>query len=72
MADTPHPSLAVVDLLVDSGRWPVGTIGTVIEADAELALVEISDERSHALDFLPLPHDVISSRPRRPTGRTAS
>lgn len=56
MTQARHPVLEVVELLVRSGRWPAGTVGTVVEADDELALVEISDDRGHALDFISLPH----------------
>src|SRR5581483_8377881 len=67
-----HNILDVVELLVDSGRWPAGTIGTVVEADERLALVEISDERGHALDFVSLPHDALATRPSHPVARIAS
>ena len=52
--------LDVVELAVDSGRWPAGTVGTVVEADPEQALVEISDDHGHALDFVSLPHAALS------------
>jgi hypothetical protein len=55
-----HSVLDVVELLVDSGRWPAGTIGTVVEADAQKALVEISDDRGHALDYIAVPHDALA------------
>jgi hypothetical protein len=35
MASTPHGILDVVELRVDSGRWPAGTLGTVVEADGD-------------------------------------
>ncbi len=54
--------LDVVELKVDSGRWSAGTIGTVVEADADKALVEISDDRGHGLDFVSLPHDALATR----------
>lgn len=48
-----HSVLDVVELTVDSGRWPTGTIGTIVEADRTIveadpqrALVEISDDRA--------------------------
>jgi len=72
MADKRHAILDVVELLVDSGRWPAGTVGTVVEADAELALVEISDDRGHALDFISLPHHALAPRPGHTTERVAS
>ncbi len=64
MSAQPLKILDVVELRVESGRWPAGTIGTVVEADASQALVEISDDRGHALDFISLPHDALTSRPR--------
>jgi hypothetical protein len=72
MADTRHEILDVVEPLVDSGRWPAGTIGTVVEADDQLALVEISDDRGHALDFISVPHRALAARPGRTTERVAS
>jgi len=72
MADTRHAILDVVELLVDSGRWPAGTIGTVVEADDELALVEISDDRGHALDFISLPHHALATIPGQSSERVAS
>ena len=72
MADTRHAVLDVVEFLVDSGRWPAGTLGTVVEANVELALVEISDDRGHALDFVSVPHHTLASRPSQTTDRVAS
>ena len=63
MAAIAHQILDVVELKVDSGRWPAGTIGTVVETDAEQALVEISDDRGHGLDFVSLPHDALAAHP---------
>ena len=60
MARTQHAPLDVVELLVNSGRWPAGTIGTIVEADADKALIEISDDRGHALDFITVPQDALS------------
>jgi hypothetical protein len=68
----PHAVLDVVELLVESGRWPAGTVGTVVEADAGRALVEISDDRGHALDFISVPQDALASRPTEPSQRVAS
>jgi hypothetical protein len=48
--------LEVVELRVDSGRWPAGTIGTVVEALDQGAIVEIADDRGHTLDMLSLPY----------------
>lgn len=61
MDKTRHAVLDVVELLSASGRWPVGTVGTVVDADDERALVEISDDRGHALDFVALPQDALKS-----------
>jgi hypothetical protein len=72
MPDLPHAVLDVLELLVESGRWPAGTIGTVVEADAERALIEISDDRGHALDFISVPQDASASRPTKPSQRVAS
>lgn len=60
MPPTQHAVLDVVALLTDSGRWPAGTVGTVIETDAERALVEISDGRGHGLDFVSMPHAALA------------
>lgn len=56
-----HTELEVVELLSQSGRWPVGTVGTVIEASDTSALIEIADDRGHAIDFVSLPHDELAS-----------
>jgi hypothetical protein len=61
MTTAPHQTLDVVELKVASGRWPAGTIGTVVETDADTALVEISDDRGHGLDFVSLPHDALAT-----------
>ena len=59
MATSRHSVLDVVELLTESGRWPAGTVGTVIEADDAAALVEVDDDRGHALDFVSVPHDAL-------------
>ena len=52
--------LDVVGLLIASGRWEPGTVGTVIEAFDDGALVEISaDEDGRTLDLLSVPYDAI-------------
>jgi hypothetical protein len=61
LASERHSVLDVVELITESGRWPVGTVGTVVEADDRTALVEIADDRGHALDFVSLPHDALAS-----------
>jgi hypothetical protein len=72
MAHTKHAILDVVELRADSGRWPAGTVGTVVEADAERALIEISDDRGHALDFISVPQDALAARPSDARQRAAS
>lgn len=64
MAKAHHAVLDVVELSVDSGRWQAGTIGTVVEADSKRALVEISDDRGHALDFISVPQDALVAWPK--------
>jgi hypothetical protein len=61
MASERHGVLDVVELITECGRWPAGTVGTVVEADDDSALVEISDDRGHAMDFVSLPHDALAS-----------
>ena len=53
--DDPTHELDVVELIAASGRWPAGTVGTVVERRDDLLLVEIDDERGHSLDFVELP-----------------
>jgi hypothetical protein len=72
MAQTRHEVLDVVELLADSGRWRAGTVGTVVEADDKLALIEVSDDRGHALDFISVPHDALVLKPDQATARAAS
>lgn len=76
MSEPRHSVLDVVELLVDSGRWPAGTVGTVVEADSERVLIEISDDRGHGLDFVALPHDAVAaagaSTSAAPSRRAAS
>jgi len=60
-----HAILEVVEFLTASGRWPAGTTGTVVEADDRRALVEITDDRGHASDFVSLPHDQPESAENR-------
>jgi hypothetical protein len=49
MAQLRHSSLDVVECLTESGRWPAGTTGTAVEVDHKHVLVEIIDERGHAV-----------------------
>jgi hypothetical protein len=55
-----HDVFDVVEMLTDSGRWPAGTVGTVVEADDAVVLVEVDDDRGHAMDFVSLPHDALA------------
>lgn len=71
MTEPRHAVLGVVELLTASGRWPAGTTGTVVEADDQRALVEITDDRGHASDFVSLPHDRLASIEHR-SARAAS
>lgn len=72
MAHTTHAILDLVELRADSGRWPAGTVGTVVEADTERALIEISDDRGHALDFISVPQDALAPGPTQASQRAAS
>lgn len=72
MPHTKHATLDVVELRADSGRWPAGTVGTVVEADAERALIEISDDRGHALDFISVPQDALAPGTTKASQRAAS
>jgi hypothetical protein len=51
---TMHP-LDVVELRAESGRWPAGTTGTILEVRDDTTLVEIADDRGHMLDLLTVP-----------------
>ena len=51
--------LDVVELMVGVGRWPAGTIATVVEIFPAAVLVEIADARGHSKDFVTLPHTVF-------------
>ena len=57
MDDKLH-TLDVVELTAASGRWPAGTVGTVVEMHDRTLLVEVDDDRGHSLDFLEVPADV--------------
>ena len=59
-ANRQHAVLDVVALLAESGRWPAGTLGTVVETDDERVLVEIDDDRGHGLDLISLPHAAVA------------
>jgi chemotaxis protein histidine kinase CheA len=72
MADLRHHLLDIVELRADSGRWPAGTVGTVVEADEDKVLVEISDDRGHGLDLIALPHDAVVAKSATTGDRLAS
>jgi hypothetical protein len=57
MDDRLH-TLDVVELTAGSGRWPAGTVGTVVEMHDRTLLVEVDDERGHALDYVEIPLDL--------------
>lgn len=71
MGSVRHDMHEVVELLAASGRWPAGTVGTVVEVDDTNALVEVDDDRGHAADFISVPHDVLIAASER-TSRAAS
>jgi hypothetical protein len=51
--------LDVVELMVATGSWAAGTVGTIVEATDASVLVEISDEDGRTLDLVSLPHDAV-------------
>jgi hypothetical protein len=53
--DETSRTLAVVELTVESGPWPAGTVGTVVDRHDDVLLVEVDDERGHALDYVEVP-----------------
>lgn len=67
MVAVTHRVLDLVELRVDAGPWPAGTVGTVVEAVAACAFVEVCDDRGHALDFIALPHDALAQRSGEPS-----
>jgi hypothetical protein len=60
MPTPPYSELHVVELLAESGRWPAGTVGTVLKATDAAALIEIADDRGHAIDFVSVPHAALA------------
>jgi len=51
--------LQVVEFCVPLGRWPVGTIGTIISIHHDGALIEISDDDGVTMDVLPVPFSAV-------------
>ena len=45
----------VVELLDAAGKWPAGTVGTVLDERGESKLVEIADRRGMTLDYVVVP-----------------
>jgi hypothetical protein len=45
----------VVELISPVGRWPAGTVGTVVSDYGDVKLVEVGDEADMALDYLSAP-----------------
>ena len=63
--------LDVIALRADSGRWPAGTEGTILELHDDAALVEISNASGHTEDLLTLPLDALRvtwTSPKRQLG----
>lgn len=56
-----HAEHEIVELLIDVGRWPAGTVGTVVDANDTTVLVEIADDRGHGLDFLSVPRTALAA-----------
>jgi hypothetical protein len=54
MATVEHAirEIDVVELLDSVGRWPAGTIGTVVHDLGEWKQIEISDDRGAMLDLI--------------------
>src|ERR1700742_674200 len=53
-ADRFH-DLDIVELTTRSGRWPQGTPGTIVELEADHAIVEIADDRGHTVELIEVP-----------------
>lgn len=57
MATVTHPITEhdVVSFREMGGKWPTGTAGTVVSDYGDVKLVEISDDRGVALDYVQMP-----------------
>ncbi len=62
----------VVELREARGDWPVGTVGTVVEASDDEALVEIVDDDGRTLELLTVPYDSLRVREFEPAKRQAA
>jgi hypothetical protein len=70
MPVTRHRELDVVELLAPSGRWPAGTVGTVLESFDRDAMVEV-DEALDLDGIVIVPHEALAAW-RDPATRAAS
>jgi hypothetical protein len=64
-------SLDGVELRAASGRWPAGTLGTVVEAFDDGVMIEIADDKGRGVDLLELPHEAVAVVPRPKQERLA-
>ena len=64
--------LDVVELREARGDWPVGTVGTVVEAADDEALVEIVDDDGRTLELLTVPFEALQVRESEPAKRQAA
>jgi hypothetical protein len=53
--DQTFHTLDVIELTVESGPWPAGTVGTIVERHGDILLVEVDDKRGHAIDYVEVP-----------------
>jgi hypothetical protein len=51
--------LKVAELCVEQDSWPVGTMGTIVEAFADGALFEIADRDGCTLAMLPVSYGAL-------------
>jgi Domain of unknown function (DUF4926) len=47
--------IGAVDKFEDDGQWPAGTTGTVVSDYGDHKMIEISNDRGEALDFVTVP-----------------
>jgi hypothetical protein len=48
-----------VDKVEGAGQWPPGTMGTVVAEHSEHKLIEISNDRGEALDYISQTEDQL-------------